>query len=50
MDNKLVEIIENPNHPWFVACRSTQSSPLHQEMVIRCFAGFVKAAGTRKVS
>ncbi|WP_204278909.1 glutamine amidotransferase-related protein, partial [Klebsiella aerogenes] len=21
VDNKLVEIIENPNHPWFVACQ-----------------------------
>ena len=44
-DNKLVEIIELPNHPWFVA------SQFHPEFTSTprdghpLFAGFVKAAG-----
>ncbi|WOO50609.1 CTP synthase (glutamine hydrolyzing) [Hafnia alvei] len=44
VDNKLVEIIENPNHPWFIA------SQFHPEFTSTprdghpLFAGFVKAA------
>ena len=45
VDNKLVEIIENPNHPWFVACQfhpEFTSTPRDGHPL---FAGFVKAAG-----
>ncbi|ATM98218.1 MULTISPECIES: glutamine hydrolyzing CTP synthase [Proteus] len=44
VDNKLVEIIENPNHPWFVACQfhpEFTSTPRDGHPL---FAGFVKAA------
>jgi CTP synthase len=44
-DNKLVEIIELPNHPWFVACQfhpEFTSTPRDGHPL---FAGFVKAAG-----
>lgn len=43
-DNKLVEIIENPDHPWFVACQfhpEFTSTPRDGHPL---FAGFVKAA------
>lgn len=43
-DNKLVEIIENPNHPWFVACQfhpEFTSTPRDGHPL---FAGFIKAA------
>lgn len=43
-DNKLVEIIELPNHPWFVACQfhpEFTSTPRDGHPL---FAGFVKAA------
>ena len=43
-DNQLVEIIENPNHPWFVACQfhpEFTSTPRDGHPL---FAGFVKAA------
>jgi len=43
-DNKLVEIIENPDHPWFVACQfhpEFMSTPRDGHPL---FAGFVKAA------
>ncbi|MCW2255864.1 CTP synthase [Providencia alcalifaciens] len=45
VDSKLVEIIENPNHPWFVACQfhpEFTSTPRDGHPL---FAGFVKAAG-----
>ncbi|WP_340608185.1 glutamine hydrolyzing CTP synthase [Xenorhabdus bharatensis] len=45
VDNKLVEIIENPNHPWFVACQfhpEFTSTPRDGHPL---FAGFVEAAG-----
>ncbi|WP_369310257.1 glutamine hydrolyzing CTP synthase [Providencia rettgeri] len=45
VDNKLVEIIEIPNHPWFVACQfhpEFTSTPRDGHPL---FAGFVKAAG-----
>ena len=44
VDNKLVEIIENPNHPWFVACQfhpEFTSTPRDGQPR---FAGFGKAA------
>ena len=44
-DNKLVEIIELPNHPWFVARQfhpEFTSTPRDGHPL---FAGFVKAAG-----
>ncbi|MBD2813933.1 CTP synthase (glutamine hydrolyzing) [Xenorhabdus sp. Flor] len=44
IDNKLVEIIENPNHPWFVACQfhpEFTSTPRDGHPL---FAGFVEAA------
>jgi CTP synthase len=44
-NNKLVEIIELPNHPWFVACQfhpEFTSTPRDGHPL---FAGFVKAAG-----
>jgi len=43
-DNQLVEIVEYPDHPWFVACQfhpEFQSRPLS---VHPLFGGFVKAA------
>lgn len=36
VDNKLVEIIENPNHPWFVACQFHPEFTSTRVMVIRC--------------
>ena len=44
-DKKLVEVIENPNHPWFVAAQfhpEFTSTPRDGHPL---FAGFVKAAG-----
>ncbi|WP_434358654.1 CTP synthase [Parasalinivibrio latis] len=44
-DKKLVEIVENPAHPWFVACQfhpEFTSTPRDGHPL---FAGFVKAAG-----
>ncbi|MCT4702818.1 CTP synthase (glutamine hydrolyzing) [Enterobacteriaceae bacterium H20N1] len=44
-DDQLVEIIEVPNHPWFVACQfhpEFTSTPRDGHPL---FAGFVKAAG-----
>ncbi len=43
-DDQLVEIIEVPNHPWFVACQfhpEFTSTPRDGHLL---FAGFVKAA------
>ncbi|HBV93018.1 MAG TPA: hypothetical protein DEF80_18825, partial [Pantoea sp.] len=43
-DDQLVEIIEIPNHPWFVACQfhpEFTSTPRDGHPL---FAGFVKAA------
>ena len=43
-DNSLVEIIEIPDHPWFVACQSHPeftSTPRHGHPL---FEGFIKAA------
>lgn len=43
-DNKLVEIIEDPNHPWFIACQfhpEFTSTPRDGHPL---FAGFIKAA------
>ncbi|HHT7858988.1 CTP synthase (glutamine hydrolyzing) [Pasteurella multocida] len=47
-DKKLVEIIEVPNHPWFVACQfhpEFTSTPRDGHSL---FAGFVKAAKDNK--
>lgn len=44
-DKKLVEVIENPNHPWFVAAQfhpEFTSTPRDGHPL---FAGFIKAAG-----
>jgi CTP synthase len=44
-DKKLVEVIENPAHPWFVAAQfhpEFTSTPRDGHPL---FAGFVKAAG-----
>ncbi len=49
-DKKLVEIIENPNHPWFVACQfhpEFTSTPRDGHPL---FEGFVKAAKAYKKS
>lgn len=49
-DNKLVEIIELPNHPWFVACQfhpEFTSTPRDGHPL---FSGFIKAAGEHKKS
>ncbi len=46
-DKKLVEIIENPAHPWFVACQfhpEFTSTPRDGHPL---FAGFVAAAGKK---
>ncbi|MGP1930510.1 MAG: CTP synthase [Arsenophonus sp. ET-YP4-MAG3] len=43
-DNKLVEIIENPNHPWFIACQfhpEFNSTPRDGHPL---FTNFIKAA------
>ncbi|BGI51104.1 MAG: CTP synthase (glutamine hydrolyzing) [Arsenophonus endosymbiont of Ceratovacuna japonica] len=43
-NNKLVEIIENPNHPWFIACQfhpEFTSTPRDGHPL---FTGFIKAA------
>ncbi|MDE1491967.1 glutamine hydrolyzing CTP synthase [Xenorhabdus bovienii] len=45
IDNRLVEIIENPAHPWFVACQfhpEFTSTPRDGHPL---FTGFVEAAG-----
>lgn len=47
-DYKLVEIIENPDHPWFVACQfhpEFTSTPRDGHPL---FSGFIKAAGDYK--
>ncbi|NUY57110.1 MULTISPECIES: CTP synthase [Salinivibrio] len=47
-DKKLVEIIENPAHPWFVACQfhpEFTSTPRDGHPL---FAGFVAAAGKKQ--
>ncbi|MFP3036980.1 MAG: CTP synthase [Arsenophonus sp. ER-BJ3-MAG3] len=44
VDNKLVEVIENPNHPWFIACQfhpEFTSTPRDGHPL---FSGFIKAA------
>ena len=49
-DGKLVEIVENPNHPWFVAVQfhpEFTSTPRDGHPL---FAGFVKAAKNYKLS
>lgn len=49
-DKKLVEIIENPNHPWFVAAQfhpEFTSTPRDGHAL---FEGFIKAAGENKKS
>ena len=48
-DNRLVEIIEYPNHPWFVACQfhpEFTSTPRDGHPL---FTGFVKAAGEYQI-
>jgi CTP synthase len=47
-DDQLVEIIEVPNHPWFVACQfhpEFTSTPRDGHPL---FAGFVKAAASTR--
>ncbi|SQD79007.1 CTP synthase [Moritella yayanosii] len=49
-DKKLVEIIENPNHPWFIAAQfhpEFTSTPRDGHAL---FEGFIKAAGENKKS
>ncbi len=45
-DRKLVEMIEIPSHPWFVACQfhpEFQSTPLRPHPLFRAFVGAAKA-------
>ena len=47
-DGSLVEVIENPNHPWFIACQfhpEFKSTPRDGHPL---FTGFVKAARDHK--
>ena len=47
-DNRLVEIVENPEHPWFVACQfhpEFTSSPRDGHPL---FSGFIRAAKARR--
>jgi CTP synthase len=47
-DNQLVEVVEYPDHPWFVACQfhpEFQSTPLQAHPLFR---GFVGAAKTHR--
>lgn len=47
-DGELVEIIENPDHPWFVGCQfhpEFKSRPMRPHPL---FKGFIKAAKDRK--
>lgn len=43
-DNKLVEIIEDPNHPWFVACQFHPEFTSTPRDAHPLFTGFIKAA------
>ena len=50
MDGKLVEIIENPDHPWFVACQfhpEFTSTPRDGHPL---FSGFIRAAIEHKAN
>ncbi|MFC0990195.1 glutamine hydrolyzing CTP synthase [Pasteurella multocida] len=47
-DKKLVEIIEVPNHPWFVACQFHPEFTSTPRDCHPLFAGFVKAAKDNK--
>jgi len=50
LDGKFVEIMELPNHPWFVAVQfhpEFKSKPLRPHPL---FAGFIEAAYRRKLA
>ncbi len=50
MDGKLVEIVENPDHPWFIACQfhpEFTSTPRDGHPL---FSGFIKAAIEHKAN
>ncbi|HUT25246.1 MAG TPA: CTP synthase, partial [Sumerlaeia bacterium] len=53
LDNKLVEIIEIPDHPWFVACQfhpEFKSRPLTPHPLFRQFIAAAKKAGARQTA
>ncbi|MBO5565777.1 MAG: CTP synthase [Succinivibrio sp.] len=43
-DNKLVEIIENPNHPWFIGVQFHPEFTSNPRLGHPLFSGFIKAA------
>ena len=43
-DNKLVEIIENPNHPWFIGVQFHPEFTSNPRKGHPLFSGFIKAA------
>ena len=43
-DNKLVEIVENPNHPWFIGVQFHPEFTSNPRKGHPLFAGFIKAA------
>ena len=43
-DNKLVEIIENPEHPWFIGVQFHPEFTSNPRKGHPLFAGFIKAA------
>ena len=43
-DNKLVEIIENPNHPWFIGVQFHPEFTSNPRKCHPLFSGFIKAA------
>jgi CTP synthase len=46
-DNSLVEVVEVPNHPWFVACQFHPEFTSTPRDGHGLFEGFVKAAITQ---
>jgi CTP synthase len=49
LDNKLVEMIELPGHPWFIGCQfhpEFKSRPLQPHPLFR---GFISAAKERRL-
>ncbi|NIN33725.1 MAG: CTP synthase [Gammaproteobacteria bacterium] len=49
-DNKLVEIIEIPDHPWFIACQFHPEFTSNPRDGHPLFSGFIKAANKYKES
>jgi len=50
IDNKLVEIIELPDHPWFVACQFHPEFTSNPRDGHPLFSGFIRAANTCRES